>query len=288
MKAPPTVTSALMRRYRLQRKLSLETASHQLKSSTAVLSRLECGLRAPTRDELRALTAVYALSPWESHSLFVSAGYLPDPPKRTSVEEVAQWRTLLGQLAYPGFVIDADGYMMMWNTQLQTLWMGNETRRVHVLESLWTPQARAVLGEAWQRQTQVAMWGFHLHTISSPQTRPNLAVLQHLAERCGADFIRLWNQAIDDGDAGRTGSNAFPGGNVYTVGSPSPAGIFDQVGMEIRYPVASGVVHYVVTQVGAKPLTAWGLYIWLPIDAESHERHQQVVRTHAREVIIAA
>jgi len=267
MKASPTTNSALIRRFRLQRKRSLEVASEQLGTSTAVLSRLERGIRIPTRNELIHMSRVYELSPWESHSLLVTAGFMPDPPLvRLFADEAPLWEALLQQIPYPAYIMDDSGYVVMWNAQLRALWPLNEAQPTHVIESLYSPEAREVLNDDWRRQALSAIWNYYLYTISMPQVRPNVQVLLDLAEKWGAGFIQLWNEAIGRGL------------------TSAPERMLDQIGIEIVRHLPVGTLRYLVTQVGARPATTNGLFLWLPLDAESLSLHERFVQTTSHKV----
>jgi transcriptional regulator with XRE-family HTH domain len=267
MKASPTINSALIRRFRLQRKLSLEVASARLGTSTAVLSRLERGIREPTRHELLTMAEVYSLSPWESHSLLVSAGYLPQlPPERAFADEAHLWEALLRHLPYPGYVMDTRGYIVMWNAQLRTLWPLDDDQPTHMMESLFQPVARDVLGDEWRQRVRTAMWGYYLRSISAPQAAPNPDVLLNLANTWGTEFVHLWNEAIVWGFKG------------------TPERMLDHLGGEVVHQTAAGTVRYLVTQVGAMPSNASGLFLWLPQDADSLALHQQLVHATPHEV----
>lgn len=267
MKTSPTTSSALIRRFRLQRKLSLEVASAKLRLSIAVLSRLERGIRMPTRDELIAMSKVYALTPWESHTLLVTSGFLPDPPPVGNfADEQQRWEGLLRQLPYPAFVMDPNGYVLMWNAQLRAVWQVDGTRRVHILESINSPMGKGVLGKAWDEKWRAAMWFYYIYSITAPQAKPDPGLLAHLSEVCGGDFVHLWNEAIARGHA-----------------SP-PERILDQIGIEVSHQSAVGTARYFVTQVGARSSAASALFLWIPVDAESLQKHLLLSHSLPQEV----
>lgn len=267
MKASPTTNSALIRRFRLQRKLSLEVASQRLGTSTAVLSRLERGVRDPSRDELLAMAQVYALTPWEAHSLLVTAGYMPQAPKTNGFSSEAHlWEPLLRQLPYPAYLLDENGFIVMWNALLRAIWPLEEMRPTHVIESLYSDGMREALDHEWQKQALSATWNYYLYTISTPLARPNNDMLLALAEKWGAEFTHYWNEAITRGLAS------------------APERMLDQIGVEIVRQTAAGALRYVVTQAGTKSATSAGLFLWLPIDADSLAYHETFVRMTPREV----
>jgi transcriptional regulator with XRE-family HTH domain len=233
----------MLRQLRTQRHLTLHQAAPRFNISLAALSRKERDIDAIEREDIRCAITGYELNPWEAYTLWIAAGYLPDPPPPDTQQPALQHlaRPLLAGLHFPAFITDVAGYLLGWNHEYEQVWFTSRSSwpRPHLLRDLFTAQNRSGLDQEWESFVCQIMLLFHRKTLRIAHHLGFRQLLKSLERDCGAEFVQLWNRA-------------------QSQRAQSPAVI-------LRLPGPSGVIEYVLTELYLQELAGFDLYTYVPL-----------------------
>ncbi|MFN8487768.1 MAG: helix-turn-helix transcriptional regulator [Caldilineaceae bacterium] len=118
----------MLRSLRRQRGLTQIEAARLLNTSSPVLSRKERGQEQIERLDIQLAIVGYQLNYEESQALWSAAGYLPEPTLRHEQQNnlCDRARSLLAELPFPAFIVDASGQVQAWNQSLAALWPASD------------------------------------------------------------------------------------------------------------------------------------------------------------------
>lgn len=85
----------LLKRHREARRWSQERLAHEAEMDHSLVSRLESGQRAPTREAVDKLARGLTLSAEQKDQLLIAAGYFPEHAENALIEEPAIRRLYL-------------------------------------------------------------------------------------------------------------------------------------------------------------------------------------------------
>ncbi len=260
MKTYSRQAGAVLRQLRTARKLTLQQAAQGFSISVAALSRKERGIDSVTRHDIRRAIHAYILSPAETSKLWAAAGMLPDAPapKPAPVDVQSFAGPLLNNLLLPAFVIDSLGYVQAWNQAIETMWQFSRhpTSPLHILERLFDPSTRGLLGENWSRATAGFIEDFYRRTLALSGSSEYSCMIRTLEQRCGDEFVRLWNEA---------GARVAGGDQDYTL---------DTDGVRVIYQDAQGEILFLVVQSIFRLSIPYRLLIHVPFGPENHRRYE--------------
>lgn len=251
----------MMRRLRLERNLTLRAAASAIDKSPSSLSRLERELRAVERHDIEAAIRGYGLSHWEAGHLLSSAGFAPPhPPSSDGRVDWAMVSELLRAVNLPANVVDEFSYFLAWNGEMHALWQmtGAPVAPIHALDALFSARGRADLGDAWMETASIACWQYYVKTLQLAGDPRYRRTLSALAEKYGMGFISVWNQAVSTGFAAGWSKQA-------------------RANLVLAAPTREGAIEYLVLQNVTHAVLPIELYVYVPLGAQSIERHARLM-----------
>ncbi|MGL4649781.1 MAG: helix-turn-helix domain-containing protein [Caldilineaceae bacterium] len=260
---------AYLRSLRKSRRLTLLQVEQLTHLSTAVLSRLERGERGITRTDCLVLSKGYALTPYESYTLFSMAGFMPEAQRVGSEAEVRALAIgLLKGLPFPAVLMDTLGNLHAWNASLDAIWKPPHDRPVHVLDDLFSEGARRRLGANWRTFASRAVWLFAQRSLAMANEPAYRETFRHLESKHGREIIDLM-EAAD--------------------GAASPGALeMAQMGLLFEHDSPEGVIRYVNSQVLLHTNSAYELHMHLPVDGENLRRFHAMFDGVVTNVVIEA
>jgi len=258
----------ILRRLRHQRHLTLRAAAQLLCTSAPVLSRKERGQDRIEREDIAEAVHAYDLSPWEAYELWTAAGFIPEPtrqpPLAYDVRSFAE--SLLPGLRFPALLLDTLGYIIAWNEGFETLWglSRSISERIHMVDELFTSNARERLGGHWGRYICQTLRVFYLKTLPIANDPAFRELLAQLAERHDPDFTQFWNET----HRSQAPEHLLPPTDIGPIicSHTSPFG-------PIEYTVLQSIVHFF-------PLP-YDLIVYVPLGAENNQRYFRLVESQA-------
>lgn len=251
----------LLRKFRQDRQLTLQDAADRLNISTPMLSRKERGEASIGREDIRCAIQGYALSPWEAQELWMTAGFLPDPPLVPPFDfhlhEIVQ--VPLSNVTFPAFVADALGYVLAWNQGIEGIWAPSQVDAtpLHLLDDIFSERLRARLGERWDQYAARMLRIFYHRTLRLANTPDYQALLDQLADRHGERFIGKWNDTLWS-----------PAQN-----DPPPTPTIDNV--LVRYESPLGWIEYLVVHAVFQLPQSYDLVLYVPHGADDRARYDR-------------
>jgi transcriptional regulator with XRE-family HTH domain len=256
----------LLRTLRRQRGLTLKQAASRLLTSAPVLSRKERGEESVARADIQLAIAAYQLDDWEAHTLWFSAGMIPEEietnDRPVNLRVIAS--QLLMDVPFPACVVDALGFLVAWNQALEAVgspgrtWAERVNTPIHIIDELFSPRLRQALSEDWGAYVQQALRAFYHKTLHLAPDQRFQRLMLDLHQRHGEDFAILWRHS------------------QHVAGQPMTAAPGAENSLVVRQESALGVIDYLLLYSPVQLPKELELILYLPFGRESRQRYQQL------------